>query len=56
MKPDVGIALDGRYRELHDRQYAVEVDRFINPGEDPLPEDESDVPEVVTRVPRATAL
>ncbi len=50
------MALDGRYRELHDRQYAVEVDRFINPGEDPLPEDESDVPEVVTRVPRATAL
>ena len=50
------MTLDGRYRELHDRQYAVEVDRFINPGEDPLPEEESDVPEITTRVPRATAL
>ena len=32
------IALDGRYRQLHDRQYAVELDRFINPGEDFTPE------------------
>jgi subfamily B ATP-binding cassette protein MsbA len=24
----------GRYRELHDRQYAWEQDRFINPGEE----------------------
>jgi subfamily B ATP-binding cassette protein MsbA len=24
----------GRYRELHDRQYAWEVNRFVNPGEE----------------------
>ena len=28
------MALGGRYRELHDRQYAWESDRFINPGEE----------------------
>ena len=28
------MALGGRYRELHDRQYGVEADRFINPGEE----------------------
>ncbi len=32
------MALGGRYRDLHDRQYAVELDRFINPGEDFTPE------------------
>ncbi|MEM1203241.1 MAG: ABC transporter ATP-binding protein [Acidobacteriota bacterium] len=32
------LALDGRYRELHDRQYAWEKNRFINPGEDFTPE------------------
>ncbi|MGI8672166.1 MAG: ABC transporter ATP-binding protein, partial [Luteitalea sp.] len=32
------MALNGRYRQLHDRQYAVELDRFINPGEDFTPE------------------
>ncbi len=32
------MTLDGRYRQLHDRQYAVELDRFINPGEDFTPE------------------
>ena len=31
------MALGGRYRELHDRQYALESDRFINPGEDFTP-------------------
>jgi ATP-binding cassette, subfamily B, putative efflux pump len=30
----------GRYRELHDRQYALESDRFINPGEDFTPDPE----------------
>ena len=29
--------LGGRYRELHDRQYAWERNRFINPGEDFTP-------------------
>ena len=28
------LALGGRYKQLHDRQYALEQDRFINPGED----------------------
>ncbi len=32
------MALGGRYRELHDRQYQVELDRFINPGEDFTPD------------------
>lgn len=32
------MARDGRYRELHDRQYAVEYNRFINPGEDFTPD------------------
>jgi subfamily B ATP-binding cassette protein MsbA len=32
------MSLGGRYRELHDRQYAMESDRFINPGEDFTPE------------------
>ncbi len=31
-------ALGGRYRQLHDKQYNVEFDRFINPGEDFTPE------------------
>ena len=31
------MALDGRYKELHDRQYRIEMDRFINPGEDFTP-------------------
>jgi len=32
------LANGGRYRELHDRQYRIEWDRFINPGEDFTPE------------------
>jgi subfamily B ATP-binding cassette protein MsbA len=28
------IALAGRYRTLYDKQYTLEADRFINPGED----------------------
>ncbi len=32
------MALGGRYRQLHDRQYNWEQDRFINPGEDFTPE------------------
>jgi subfamily B ATP-binding cassette protein HlyB/CyaB len=31
------IARDGRYKQLHDRQYRLETDRFINPGEDFTP-------------------
>jgi subfamily B ATP-binding cassette protein MsbA len=34
------LARGGRYRQLHDKQYRFESDRFVNPGEDftPLPE------------------
>jgi subfamily B ATP-binding cassette protein MsbA len=32
------IALNGRYRQLYDKQYGLERDRFINPGEDFTPE------------------
>jgi ABC-type multidrug transport system fused ATPase/permease subunit len=34
------LAANGRYRQLYDRQYKFELDRFINPGEDwiPVPE------------------
>ncbi|MEO5905063.1 MAG: ABC transporter ATP-binding protein, partial [Gemmatimonadaceae bacterium] len=31
------IALNGRYRQLYDKQYGAERDRFINPGEDFTP-------------------
>ena len=34
------LALDGRYRQLYDKQYNFEQDRFINPGEDFTPEPE----------------
>jgi subfamily B ATP-binding cassette protein MsbA len=32
------LALGGRYRQLYDKQYNFERDRFINPGEDVTPE------------------
>ena len=35
------MALAGRYRELHDRQYGIEHDIFVNPGEDFTPEPEN---------------
>ncbi len=38
------LALDGRYRELYDRQFRIERNRFINPGEDFTPELPSPVP------------
>jgi len=31
------LALGGRYRQLHDRQFGLETDRFLNPGEDFTP-------------------
>ena len=31
---------NGRYRQLYDKQYRFETDRFINPGEDFTPEPE----------------
>jgi ABC-type multidrug transport system fused ATPase/permease subunit len=35
------IALGGRYRQLYDKQYNFEFERFINPGEDFTPEPET---------------
>jgi subfamily B ATP-binding cassette protein MsbA len=32
------LAVGGRYRQLYDKQYNFEHDRFINPGEDFTPE------------------
>jgi len=34
------LARGGRYRQLYDKQYKFEADRFINPGEDFTPEPE----------------
>ena len=34
------LALNVRYRQLYDKQYKFEADRFINPGEDFTPEPE----------------
>jgi subfamily B ATP-binding cassette protein MsbA len=41
------LALGGRYRTLYDKQYKLEADRFINPGEDFTPE----APKATVRVP-----
>ena len=39
------LARNGRYRQLYDQQYKLELDRFINPGEDFTPElEEPEVP------------
>jgi ABC-type multidrug transport system fused ATPase/permease subunit len=38
------LALNGRYRQLYDKQYTFETDRFINPGEDFTPEPPKPVP------------
>ena len=35
------IRLDGRYKQLYDKQYGIERNRFINPGEDFTPEPEA---------------
>ncbi len=43
------LALNGRYRQLYDKQYNFEQDRFINPGEDFTPEPPS--PAVPARQP-----
>src|SRR5215510_7872368 len=45
------LALGGRYRQLYDKQYNFETDRFINPGEDFTPEPEK--PKTVVPVARS---
>ena len=37
------LARNGRYRQLYDKQYRFERDRFVNPGEDFTPEPEETV-------------
>ena len=44
------LAAGGRYRQLYDKQYRFERDRFINPGEDFTPEPEQ-VPVTAPAVP-----
>jgi ABC-type multidrug transport system fused ATPase/permease subunit len=39
------LAADGRYRQLYDKQYKIEKDRFVNPGEDFTPEPPRVVPQ-----------
>ena len=45
------MALDGRYRELHDRQHRIEMNRFVNPGEE-LVAAAAAVPHPVSAPPR----
>jgi subfamily B ATP-binding cassette protein MsbA len=48
------FAKGGRYRQLHDKQYQLEFDRFINPGEDFTPEPSGHEPAVAgTPMPEA---
>jgi ABC-type multidrug transport system fused ATPase/permease subunit len=44
------LSLNGRYRQLYDKQYRFESDRFINPGEDFTPEP----PKAVVPTPRVS--
>jgi subfamily B ATP-binding cassette protein MsbA len=44
---------NGRYRQLYDKQYKFEKDRFINPGEDFTPEPEPVVPRGAARASSA---
>ncbi|MCP4659687.1 MAG: ABC transporter ATP-binding protein [bacterium] len=44
------LAAGGRYRELYDKQYQMEFNRFVNPGEDFTPEP-PEVPTPVSKEP-----
>lgn len=46
------LARDGRYRQLYDKQYKLETNRFINPGEDWTPE----TPKPVALKPASTQI
>lgn len=50
------IALNGRYRQLYDKQYGAERDRFINPGEDFTPVAKSALEALEVPRPPARAL
>jgi len=49
------LAAGGRYRQLYDKQYGLEADRFINPGEDftAEPAEQGDLPKVRVTPDRA---
>jgi subfamily B ATP-binding cassette protein MsbA len=47
------LSVGGRYRQLYDKQYRFEKDRFINPGEDFTPEPEPVVPAAGARTSSA---
>jgi ABC-type multidrug transport system fused ATPase/permease subunit len=47
------LAVGGRYRTLYDKQYNLESDRFINPGEDFTPEPEKPAVSVTVRPDRS---
>jgi subfamily B ATP-binding cassette protein MsbA len=47
------LAAEGRYRELYEKQYKLELNLFVNPGEDFTPEPKSPLEEV--REPSARA-
>ena len=36
------MAAEGRYRTLYDRQFRIETNRFVNPGEDSVPDEDDD--------------
>jgi subfamily B ATP-binding cassette protein MsbA len=50
------LAVNGRYRQLYDKQYHVERDQFINPGEDFLPVPDPDGEPVPVARPARGAL
>ena len=50
------IAMNGRYRQLYDKQYGAERDRFINPGEDFTPVAPSPLEELKPQPRASTSL
>jgi len=46
------LAADGRYRQLYDKQYKLELNQFVNPGEDFTP----DPQRAIARPPRLSNL
>ena len=37
------LAADGRYKQLYDKQYKFEIDQFLNPGEEVMPESSTEI-------------
>ena len=50
------MTLGRRYKELHDRQYGIESDIYVNPGEDFIPVPESPKSEIPKPARAATGL